>query len=114
MEDLFGGGVDLAAVASAAGLGGSAVSAIGAMIFFKGIIMRILTQIVVTAALTGVGFLALLNVLGFQITPKPEPAVASITVPGSDNFSVQSVPATTAAPDDGKKTYYVKSPFRKS
>lgn len=114
MEGLFGGGVDLAAVASAAGLGGSAVSAIGAMVFFKGIIMRILTQIIVTAALTGVGFLALLNVLGFQITPKPEPVVASITVPGSDNFSVQSVPTTTAAPDDGKKTYYVKSPFRKS
>jgi hypothetical protein len=111
-------GMDLAAVASAAGLGGSAVAAITGFMFFKGIIMRILSQVIVTAILTGVGFVALLNVLGFQIVPRDEPAIAAAAPPGSDNFSVQSAPAATpeeqAAVEEGKKIYYVKSPFRKS
>lgn len=109
-EGMMSEGFDLAAVASAAGLGGSAVAAIGAMVFFKGLLLRILSQIIVTAALTGVGFLALLNVLGFEIVPRDAPVV-SMSAPGSDNFSVQSVPAEPV--DDGKKTYAVKSPFRR-
>lgn len=110
-------GMDLAAVASAAGLGGSAVAAITGFMFFKGIIMRILSQVIVTAILTGVGFVALLNVLGFEIVPRDEPAIAAAAPPGSDNFSVQSAPeqaAERAAVEEGKKIYYVKSPFRKS
>jgi hypothetical protein len=115
MEQLFGGGFDLAAVASAAGLGGSAIGAVGALVFFKGFVMRVLSQVVVTAALTGVGFLALLNVLGFQITPKPPVAAAEMVAPsGAENFSVQSVP-TAPPPEEGvTKTFYVQSPFRKS
>lgn len=109
-EGMMNEGFDLAAVASAAGLGGSAVAAIGAMVFFKGILMRIISQVIVTAALTGVGFLALLNVLGFEIVPRDQ-GVASVAAPGSDTFSTQSVPAEPV--DDGKKTYAVKSPFRK-
>jgi hypothetical protein len=116
---MFGEGFDLAAVASAAGMGGSAVAAVSAAVIFKGLLMRIITQVIVTAALTGVGFLALLSFLGFEIVPKDEP-VAAFSAPapdGSESFSVQSVPApgstAEAEPDDGKRTFAVKSPFRK-
>lgn len=114
-EGMMSEGFDLAAVASAAGLGGSAVAAIGAMVFFKGILLRIVTQIIVTAALTGVGFLALLNVLGFEIVPRDQPVAVITPAPGSDTFSVQSVPmAPVETAEEGKKTYAVKSPFRRS
>lgn len=109
-EGMMNEGFDLAAVASAAGLGGSAVAAIGAMVFFKGILLRILSQVVVTAVLTGVGFLALLNILGFEIVPRDERA-AIVASPGSDTFSTQS--ATPEPVEEGKKTYAVRSPFRK-
>ncbi len=108
----MGEGFDLAAVAGMAGLGGSAVAGIGSLIFFKGFLMRIISQVVVTAALTFVGFIALLNFLGFQIVPKDQPT-ASISVPGS-NFSPQSADATVNATDTEKKTYAVKSPWSKS
>ncbi|MEP7209313.1 MAG: hypothetical protein ABI740_00620 [Alphaproteobacteria bacterium] len=109
----MGEGFDLAAVASAAGLGGSAIATIGALIFFKGIVIRILTQIVVTAALTGIGFLTLLNTLGFEIVPKPAMAASALVSPQSaENFSVQSVAPPPV--DDGKTRIYVKSPWSKS
>jgi hypothetical protein len=108
----MGEGLDLAAVAGMAGLGGSAVAAIGSFIFFKGLILRILTQVIVTAALTFVGFIALLNFLGFQIVPREEPSVAMAVPQGQQSFTAQSAPHTV--PDDGKKTYAVKSPWSKS
>lgn len=110
----LGGGLDLAAIASAAGFGGSAVAAIGAAIFFKGLILRILTQIVVTAGLTGAGFLALLNYLGFEIVPKDNPVAAAVA-PAPGDFTTQSFTATVPEEptEPGKKVYYVKSPFRK-
>ncbi len=108
----FGGGLDLAAIASAAGLGGSTVAAIGAAIFFKGIIMRILTQIVVTAGLTFAGFLALLNWLGFEIVPK-DTAQAAVSAPAAGGtFMPESMTTRTPPAEPGKKVYYVKSPFR--
>ncbi|MDZ4761951.1 MAG: hypothetical protein SGJ21_12865 [Alphaproteobacteria bacterium] len=108
---MFDQGFDLAAVASAAGLGGSAIGGVGALLFFKGFLMRILTSVIVTAVLTGIGFLALLNVLGFEIVPK-EPTEAAIVSPQSaDNFSVESAPAAPPA-TEGKRVYAVKSPFR--
>ncbi len=115
---MFGEGFDLAAVASAAGLGGSAVAAVGAAVVFKGLLLRILTQVIVTAILTGVGFLALLGFLGFEIVPKDQP-VAAFTAPapdGSESFSVQSVPSgppASTAESEGKRTFAVKSPFRR-
>ena len=121
---MFGESFDLAAVASAAGLGGGAVSAIAAGIVFKGLIMRFLAQMLMTTALTGAGFLALLHFLGFEIVPKDEAmpygALSGVTQPqsgSSDSFSVQSAPNSAPvqpASDDGAPVYYVKSPFRKS
>ncbi|MEZ5938179.1 MAG: hypothetical protein R3C52_08160 [Hyphomonadaceae bacterium] len=116
----MGEGFDLAAVASAAGLGGSAVAGIGAVMFFRGLIMRILAQIVVTAVLTGVGFLALLSFLGFEIVPKEQATAAAESPMVIDGLvRPQSVPSgeatqSAAAEDDGQthKVYAVKSPWR--
>jgi hypothetical protein len=99
--------IDLAAVAGMAGLGGSAIAGIGAAIFFKGLIMRIVAQLVVTTALSFIGFIALFNFLGFQIIPPKE--IAGVQIPGSTNFAPSSVP-TEAAPAEGA---YIKSPWRK-
>ena len=94
---------DLAALAGMAGLGGSAIAATGAFIFFKGLIMRILAQMVVTAGLSFVGFIALFNMLGFTIVPK-----ASVATPqGADSFSPASAPAEPTV------TYEIKSPWSK-
>ena len=98
--------LDLAAVAGMAGLGGSAVAAIGAFAFFKGLIMRILARVIVTAGLSFVGFIALFNFLGFQIIPPSQ--IAGVPIPGSENFSPVSAPS--AAPTDGA---YIKSPWSK-
>jgi hypothetical protein len=100
--------IDLAAVAGMAGLGGSAVAGIGAAIFFKGLIGRIIAQLVVTTLLSFAGFIALFNVLGFQIIPPTQ--IAGVQIPGSTNFAPSSVPAE-AAPAEGAA--YIKSPWRK-
>ena len=114
-EGIMNGEYDLAAIASAAGLGGGAVSSVAAVMVFKGVIMRIITQLILTTVLTGVGFIVLLNVLGFQIVPRDDIAVAAPQSVVSENFSTQSVqPQTVEAPPSGEKVYYVKSPFRKS
>jgi hypothetical protein len=102
--------IDLAAVAGMAGLGGSAVAAVGGFMFFKGLIMRVIAQVIVTAALSFVGFIALLNVLGFQIIPPAE--VAGVPVPGaSDTFAPASAPTDAPRPPAGG--YVIKSPWRK-
>ncbi len=72
---------DLATVAGMAGLGGSAVAAIAASLVFKGLIMRILSQIVVTTVLSFVGFIALLHFLGFEIIPPKQ--IAGVKLPGN-------------------------------
>src|ERR1044071_366891 len=100
--------IDLAAVAGMAGLGGSAVAGIGAAIFFKGLIGRIIAQLVVTTLLSFAGFIALFNVLGFQIIPPTQ--IAGVQIPGSTNFAPSSAPAE-AAPAEGAA--YIKSPWRK-
>jgi hypothetical protein len=97
--------LDLATVAGMAGLGGSAVAAAGAFIFFKGLIMRILAQVIVTAGLSFVGFIALFNMLGFKIVPPTE--IAGVPIPGAENFSVQSAPA------EQPKGAYIQSPWSK-
>jgi hypothetical protein len=99
--------IDLAAVAGMAGLGGSAIAATLAAIIFKGLVGRILAQLVVTAILSFAGFVALFNVLGFKIIPPAE--IAGVPIPGgADIFSPQSVPAAPAQSDD----YGIKSPWR--
>ncbi len=98
---------DLAAVAAMAGLGGSAVAALGALMFFKGLLMRILAQVIVTAGLSFVGFIALFNWLGFTIVPPDELLGAPL---GAENFSVQSAPAEAPVAEGG---YIIKSPWSK-
>lgn len=113
---MFGESFDLAAVASAAGLGGGAISAITAAIVFKGIIIRFFAQMLMTTALTGAGFLALLHFLGFEIVPKDEAVpYGAFTPQSSDSFQAQSAPVERAereAEREGAPVYYVKSPFR--
>jgi hypothetical protein len=95
--------IDLATVAGLAGLGGSAVAGLSAAFFFRGLITRILAQVVATTVLSFVGFIALFNALGFQIIPPKQ--IAGVTIPGAENFSVQSAPAEPEG-------YTIKSPFR--
>ncbi|MEL6284653.1 MAG: hypothetical protein AAFQ18_00450 [Pseudomonadota bacterium] len=71
MEEL---GIDLAAVASAAGLGGAGGSAALAMAF-AGAVKKFIIRTLTTALFTGIGFYLLLTNMGFQIVPK-EQAVA--------------------------------------
>lgn len=119
---MFGESFDLAAVASAAGLGGGAVSAITAAVVFKGIIMRFLAQMMMTMVLTGAGFLALLHFLGFEIVPKddaqPFGSLSGVVQPQGEfgnTFEAQSSRSAeqAAAEEEGAPIYYVKSPFRR-
>lgn len=101
--------IDLATVAGLAGLGGSTVAALSAAFFFRGLITRVIAQVIATTILSFVGFIALFNVLGFQIIPPKE--IAGITLPvDAESFSVQSVPSAAPAEPEG---YTLKSPFRK-
>lgn len=90
-----------------AGLSGSAIAALGAAFFFRGLITRVIAQIVVTTILSFVGFIALFNALGFQIIPPKQ--IAGISIPaGGLNVSVQSAPAETADTEGG---YTIRSPW---
>jgi hypothetical protein len=92
-----------------AGLGGSAVAGLATAFIFKGLIGRIIAQLVVTTVLSFFGFIALLSVLGFQIIPPQQ--VAGIPVPGSsDTFAPASVPGQQQAP--APSGYTIKSPWR--
>lgn len=119
---------DLAAVASGAGLLGGAGAA-GVAAFISGAIMRFLLRTLLTAALTGVGFLALLYYLGFEIVPRDEVAAAPAATETRDPggvFSPQMLPdgatgengeTETAEADPGeekagRRVLVVKSPFR--
>jgi hypothetical protein len=100
--------VDLAALAGMAGLGGSAIAATLAAMIFKGLIGRILAQLVVTAILSFAGFVALFHVLGFKIIPPAEIAGVPIPGGGAETFSPASAPTAPAPSDD----YAIKSPWR--
>ncbi|MBI1340396.1 hypothetical protein GC169_09360 [bacterium] len=114
----MGEGFDLAAIASAAGLGGGGVSALAAVVMFKSFIARFLMQTLLTAVLTGVGFVVLLNSLGFEIVPRPEVVDVQVermvTPQGLAQPESMSIPAPSSEPSDTRRSYYVKSPFRKS
>ena len=128
LTNLFGEGADLAAIASTAGVGGGALSIGVATLLFRGVIMRFLAQIVTTGLLTGAGFLALLNYLGFELVAKEDTAAASITDvldrSGLPNGGVQSGLMGTESLSDGQgaeneqaddekgKTIIYKSPWR--
>jgi len=71
MEEL---GIDLSAIAAAAGLGGAGGSAALAMAF-AGAVKKFIIRTLTTALFTGAGFYLLLTNMGFQIVPK-EQAVA--------------------------------------
>lgn len=110
---IFGEGGDLAAIASAAGLGGG-VSSAAVALAFRGFIMRFLVRTVMTAVLTGAGFLVLLHTLGFQIVPKDEMAAASVppylnglVTPESNQY------ASVEEDKTRKRVVYVKSPWRR-
>lgn len=66
--DWFNELFDLAAVASGAGLLGGAAGT-GLAMVFSGAIIRFVARTLLTAALTGAGFLGLLHYLGFEIVP---------------------------------------------
>ena len=105
------GGIDfdLATVAGLAGLGGSTVAALSAAFFFRGLITRVVAQVIATTVLSFIGFIALFHALGFQIVPPKE--FAGFEIPGAENFSVQSAPAAPVAPP-AEDEYTVKSPWR--
>jgi hypothetical protein len=101
--------IDLAAVAGLTGLGASTVAALSAAFFFRGLITRVIAQVIATTLLSFLGFIALFHVLGFQIVPPKE--IAGVTIPsfpGADNFSVQTAPV---APPAEPGSYTIKSPW---
>ena len=113
LQDIFGNGIDLAAVASGAGLMGGGVSTAFVMMI-SGAFKRFIVRTLLTAVLTGVGFLFLLDYLGFEIVP-PEAFRAetpyqgqSFDAPGSAGDQSQQ---RSAANDPDKRVYYVSSPF---
>ncbi len=68
---------DLATVAGGAGLIGGAAGT-GIAVMFSGVIMKFLARVISTAVMTGVGYLALLNWLGFEIIPPEDIKIPSI------------------------------------
>lgn len=112
LQSIFGEGVDLAAVASGAGLFGGGASAVAGWMV-SGAILRFVIRTVLTAVLTGGGFLFLLHYLGFQIIPPDDlqeriPFGQSYDAPG-----VQEQARLEEREENGKRTYYVRSPFHK-
>ncbi|MBP9234332.1 MAG: hypothetical protein KBF30_06625 [Hyphomonadaceae bacterium] len=97
--------LDLATLAGMAGLGGSAIAGLTTAFFFRGLITRIISQIIFTTILSFVGFVALFHALGFQIIPPKQ--IAGINIPGSSNFSAQSAPVAPVEPGG----YVIKSPW---
>jgi hypothetical protein len=100
--------LDLATLAGMAGLGGSAIAALGTAFFFRGLITRVIAQIIATTILSFVGFVALFHSLGFTIVPPKE--IGGIALPSSaESFSVQTAPAAPVEPGG----YVIKSPWSK-
>lgn len=110
LENIFGGGTDLAAVASGAGLFGGGASAAAAMMV-SGAIKRFVFRTLLTGVLTGGGFLFLLHYLGFQIVPpedlqNPFPFGQSLDEPG-----VQEEASNERNGREPAKIIYVRSPY---
>ena len=112
LTNIFGEGADLAAVASAAGVGGGALSVMVAF-FFRGFLMKLLAQIITTAVMTGAGFLALLHFLGFEIVAKEGTIAEDIQIFQEGRFSPESSGARDDDEKSGKKRIYYKSPWRR-
>ena len=93
--------LDLATVAGMAGLGGSTLAALSAAFFFRGLITRVIAQVIATTVLS-----FLFHLLGFEIVPPKQ--IAGFSIPGAETFSVQTAPAAPADQD----AYSVKSPWR--
>jgi hypothetical protein len=102
---------DLATVAGLTGLGASTVAALSAAFFFRGLITRVIAQVLATTVLSFAGFIGLFHLLGFQIIPPKEIAGVTIpAIPGAETFSVQTAPAPAPAVPGG---YTIKSPWSK-
>ncbi len=121
LNNVFGEGGDLAGIASAAGLGGGAASA-GAVLFFRGVMVRFVVRILLTAVATGVGFLLLLNQLGFEIVPKEEVLAAraeryeqySESLVGPESFRFERPKSRVEeAEEEGKRVVIVRRPWEK-
>lgn len=120
LQEILGGPTDLAAVASGAGLFGGGASTV-LVAAFSGAVKRFLIRIVSTAIITGVGFLVLLNYLGFQIIPPEElqdqfPFGQSALPPGSQSFdggTIKEQASRSAETQEQKRVYVMTSPFRK-
>lgn len=82
MEEL---GIDLAAVASAAGLGGAGGSAALAMAF-AGAVKKFIIRTLTTAIFTGVGFYLLLTNMGFTIVPKEQAVSEAVSEEAAAGF----------------------------
>jgi hypothetical protein len=109
LQDMFGGGIDLAALASGAGLFGGGASAI-LVAFFHGVIKRFIVRALATAVLTGCGFLFLLNFLGFEIVPPEE---LNDRFPFGQGFDAQEDSReSTLKGGRPDRRYGLKSPFR--
>ena len=67
--------LDLAALAGMAGLGGSAIAGLTAAFFFRGLITRVISQVILTTILSFVGFVALYGwAMSWGRGPAPDPA----------------------------------------
>lgn len=114
--DWFNQVFDLAAVASGAGLAGGAGSTAIALAF-SGAIIRFIMRTLLTALLTGVGFIFLLDWLGFEIVASEELAARAPLEEG--RFGTQTFtgpeagPAERAETPEGERIYVINSPFRK-
>jgi hypothetical protein len=100
----LGGGADLAAVASSAGLLGGGTSTLVALMI-GGKILRFIIRTLLTAALTGVGFYFLLGWLGFKIVPASEVADRPNA---SDLVGIERVETE----EEAATRYVIRSPFR--
>ncbi len=115
MEEILkslGGGFDLAAVASGAGLLGGGTSTMIALAI-GGRFLRFIVRTFLTAALTGVGFYFLLGALGFQIVPKTDTASAGKPEWAEGLAGTESARRAAENDPDGERTYYISSPFRR-
>ncbi|MEO0467326.1 MAG: hypothetical protein AAF216_12355 [Pseudomonadota bacterium] len=117
---------DLATVAGGAGLLGGAAGT-GIAVLFSGAILKFLARVATTAIMTGVGYLALLNWMGFEIIPPDDlqdrvnGLVERVQTgdAGADGniFTPEFVPnqvvIQAAQVEIGPRTYGVVSPWRK-
>lgn len=102
LQGIFGEGFDLAAIASGAGLfGGGASAALAWMV--SGAIMKFFLRTILTAVLTGGGFLFMLHYLGFQIVP---PENLQNSFPFGQNYEAVGEANTNSktAKDDSDKS----------